>query len=65
VVEGKPVSLKGYLEVIAWVLKRSANELLEDFKLGHSLKYITLYEDTNKGLFIKEGKLSGLFIKGS
>ena len=64
-IDGSPVRLKGYLEVITWVLKRTANELLEDFRLGHTLKYITLYEDQNKELSIKEGVLAGIFIKES
>jgi len=62
---GNPVRLKGYLEVIMWVLKRPENEIMEDFQLGHALKYITLYEDSNKGLCIKEGALVGMFIHGS
>ena len=48
-----------------WVLKRPENEIMEDFQLGHALKYITLYEDSNKGLCIKEGALVGMFIHGS
>jgi len=62
---GNPVRLKGYLEVIMWVLKRPENEIMEDFRLGHALKYITLYEDSGKGLCIKDGALAGMFIKKS
>jgi hypothetical protein len=62
-IDGSPVRLKGYLEVITWVLKRSVNELLEDFRLGHALKYITLYAEPNKGLCIKEGELARQFIQ--
>jgi uncharacterized LabA/DUF88 family protein len=52
----KPVSLKGYLDVIVKVVKRSPDDILDDFKLAHCLKYITIYQDPARGLCLKEGK---------
>ncbi len=52
---GKPVNLKGYLDVVAKVVKRSPAEILDDFKLAHCLKYITIYKDPDRGLCVKEG----------
>ena len=60
--DSAPITLKGYLEVIVRALKRSTTELLDDFKTAHVLKYITLYEEPIKGICIKEGERSGLFI---
>ena len=53
---GKPVSLKGYLEVVTRVVKRSPEQVLNDFKLAHSLKLVTIYRDPERGLCIKEGE---------
>lgn len=53
---GKPVSLKGYLDVVARVVKRSPESVLNDFKLAHSLKLITIYRDPERGLCLKEGE---------
>jgi hypothetical protein len=39
---GKSVNLKGYLEVIARVVNRHPDEILDDFKLAHCLKYVTI-----------------------
>lgn len=52
---GKPVSLKGYLEVVTRVVKRSPESVLNDFKLAHSLKLITIYRDPERGFCLKEG----------
>jgi uncharacterized LabA/DUF88 family protein len=52
---GKPVHLKGYLDVIARVVKRSPGDILNDFKLAHCLKYITIYQHPERGLCLKEG----------
>ena len=59
------ITLKGYLEVIAKVLNRATNELLDDFKLADSLRYLSIFEDKDKGLCLKEGELAGMFIKES
>jgi uncharacterized LabA/DUF88 family protein len=53
---GTPVSLKGYLDVLIKVIKRSADDILEDFKLAHCLKYVTIYQDSIRGLCVKEGE---------
>jgi hypothetical protein len=56
---GKPVCMKGYSDVVAKVVQRPVEEVLEDFKLAHALKYVTLYSDPGKGLCIKEGERFG------
>jgi uncharacterized LabA/DUF88 family protein len=53
---GKPVGLKGYLDVVARVVKRSPDSVLNDFKLAHSLKLITIYRDPERGWCLKEGE---------
>jgi uncharacterized LabA/DUF88 family protein len=53
---GKPVNLKGYTDVVARVVKRSPNDILDDFKLAHCLKYITIYQDPARGLCLREGR---------
>ena len=58
--DGKPITLKGYLDVIIRVLKRSADELLSDFRLAHSLKYLTIFQDQHKGECITQGEYAGL-----
>jgi uncharacterized LabA/DUF88 family protein len=55
---GKPVNLKGYLAVITRILQRSPSDILDDFKLAHYLKYITIYKDPDRGLCLKEGPRS-------
>lgn len=52
----EPVSLNGYLNVITRILNRFPAEILNDFKLAHHLKYITIYQDGNQKLCIKEGE---------
>jgi uncharacterized LabA/DUF88 family protein len=56
---GKPVTLAGYMDVITKVVERSPDEILEDFKLAHSIGYIKLYRDPERGVCIKEGELMG------
>jgi uncharacterized LabA/DUF88 family protein len=53
---GKPVHLKGYLDVIIRAVKRSSDDILNDFKLAHCLKYITIYQHPARGLCLKEGE---------
>lgn len=52
---GEPVSLKGYLDVISKVVHRFRGDILDDFKLAHCLKYVTLYQDPIRGLCLKQG----------
>jgi uncharacterized LabA/DUF88 family protein len=59
---GKPVTLNGYLPVIAKVVHRNSEVLSNDFKLAHALKYITVYQDSVRGLCIKEGEAMGLVV---
>lgn len=49
---GKPVVLRGYAEVVAKVVNRLEEEVIEDFKLAHLLKYVTLYMEPDKGMCI-------------
>lgn len=51
----EPVSLTGYVSIIAKTIPRMTQEIIEDFKLAHYLEYISLYKDTKKGLCIREG----------
>jgi len=53
---GKPVTLKGYADVVAKAVKRPAKEVWEDFMLAHSLQYIQLYQESAKGLCIRAGE---------
>jgi hypothetical protein len=48
-VSGKLVNLKGYPEVVAKVVNHHPDEILDDFKLAHSLKYVTIYQDPGSG----------------
>lgn len=52
---GEPVSLKGYLDVISRVIHRFRGDILDDFKLAHCLKYVTIYQDPKRGLCLKQG----------
>ena len=52
---GEPVSLKGYLDVISKVIHRFRGDILDDFKLAHCLKYVTIYQDPKRGLCVKQG----------
>jgi uncharacterized LabA/DUF88 family protein len=56
---GKPISLYGYLDVITKVVHRSPDEILDDFKLAHNMKFITLYKDPERGMCIKAGENMG------
>ena len=56
---GKPVSLKGYLDVVAGVVNRHPDEVLNDFRLAHCLKYVTIYQDPEWGLCLKGGSRWG------
>jgi hypothetical protein len=53
---GEPVSLSGYINVITRVINRFPGELLNDFKRAHCLKYLTIYQDQNHRLFLKQGE---------
>lgn len=52
---GEPVSLKGYLDVISKVIHRFRGDILDDFKLAHCLKYVTIYQDPQRGWCLKKG----------
>lgn len=52
----EPVSLNGYIQVISKALSRSPVEILDDFKLAHHLKYVTIYQDPSRRLFLREGQ---------
>ena len=53
---GEPVNLKGYLGVVARIVNRTPGEIMDDFKLAHCLKYLTIYQDPKRGLCLKEGE---------
>ncbi|MCL6592068.1 MAG: NYN domain-containing protein [Firmicutes bacterium] len=54
--QGEPVSLTGYVNVVARIVNRFPGEILNDFKLAHLLKYVTIYPDQNQRLYLKEGE---------
>ena len=53
--EGNPITLKGYLSIVAKKIGRDAAQVIKDFELAHHFKYITIYQDQDKGLCIKKG----------
>jgi uncharacterized LabA/DUF88 family protein len=52
---GETVSLKGYINILAKTIIRTQAQIFEDFKLAHSLQYVCIYNDPQKGLCLKEG----------
>lgn len=52
---GEIISLKGYINILAKTVIRNQAQLLEDFKLAHTLEYVHIYNDPKKGLCLKEG----------
>jgi uncharacterized LabA/DUF88 family protein len=55
----QPVSLKLYIGAVARVFNRHPDEILYNFKLAHCLKYVTIYQDPEWGLCLKEGEKIG------
>jgi uncharacterized LabA/DUF88 family protein len=53
---GEPVSLKGYISIIAKKVRRDDLQILDDFKLAHRCKYVTIYKDDAKGLCLAQGE---------
>jgi uncharacterized protein (TIGR00288 family) len=51
----EPISLPGYIEVIAKVINRLKGDLYNDFKVAHYLHYVTISADKEKRLFLGEG----------
>jgi uncharacterized LabA/DUF88 family protein len=51
-----PVNLNGYVQIAAKTINRMPDQITDDFKLAHHLKYITLFQDSQKGLCIKKGE---------
>ena len=58
----EPVNLKGYINVLSRILNRFPNEILNDFKIAHHLKYITIYQDQNQRLCLRQGEKKNEFI---
>lgn len=56
ITDGVKVSLSGYAPMLTTVTSRLKEEIIDDFKVAHYLKYVTLYEDEQKGICIKEGE---------
>lgn len=55
--QAEPISLNGYIHVISKIVNRSANEIMDDFKQAHLLKYVTIYPDpSRRQLLIKQGE---------
>ncbi|HEX3048677.1 MAG TPA: NYN domain-containing protein [Bacillota bacterium] len=52
----EPVSLSGYISVISRVINRFPADLLNDFKRAHCLKYVAIYQDQNKRLYLRQGE---------
>ncbi len=52
---GEAISLKGYVNILAKTIIRTQAQIFDDFKLAHSLQFICIYNDPQKGLCIKEG----------
>lgn len=53
--EGNPLTLKGYVSIVSHKLGEDISRIELYFKLAHTMKYITMYKDKNKGLCIKKG----------
>jgi hypothetical protein len=53
--EGNPVTLKGYLNIVSKKIGWDYTQLVKCFELAHHYKYITIYNDKNKGLCLKKG----------
>ncbi len=53
---GNPVPLQSYLTIAAQATARHPSEVLSTLRLAHHLKYLTIYEDPQWGLCIKEGE---------
>ncbi|MCL6588432.1 MAG: NYN domain-containing protein [Firmicutes bacterium] len=51
-----PINLKGYINVISRVVNRFSGDILNDFKTAHCLKYVTIYQDQDHRLCLKEGE---------
>ncbi|HEX3045820.1 MAG TPA: NYN domain-containing protein [Bacillota bacterium] len=52
----EPVSLIGYINVVARIINRLPGEILNDFKVAHQLKLVTIYQDQEQRLFLREGE---------
>lgn len=52
----EPINLKGYINVISRIVNRFPGEILNDFKVAHQLKYVTIYQDQNHRLYLKQGE---------
>jgi uncharacterized LabA/DUF88 family protein len=53
---GEPINLTGYVNVISKVINRIPDEITNDFKVAHSLKYVSIYEGQNHRLFLGQGE---------
>ncbi|MCL6589717.1 MAG: NYN domain-containing protein [Firmicutes bacterium] len=50
----EPINLHGYIQVISKIIHRSPDEILNDFKVAHYLKYVTIYSQSGQ-LYVKQG----------
>lgn len=53
---GEPITLKGYISIISKKVRRNDIQIMDDFKLAHRFKYITIYKDENRGLCLTKGE---------
>lgn len=53
---GEAISLTGYIRIISKTIKRPPNEIIENFKLAHQLMFITIYQESKKGLCLSKGE---------
>ena len=51
----KPVTLKGYLNVVTKAVNRPPDKIMRDFRLAHRLELIAIYHEPERGLCIREG----------
>jgi uncharacterized LabA/DUF88 family protein len=51
-----PINLRGYINVISRVVNRFSVDILNDFKMAHCLKYVTIYQDQDHRLCLKQGE---------
>ncbi|HEX3048329.1 MAG TPA: NYN domain-containing protein [Bacillota bacterium] len=59
----EPINLQGYINVISKIVHRTPDEILNDFKVAHHMKYVTLYNQSQQ-LYIKQGsEKDTLFLK--
>jgi hypothetical protein len=57
------INLSGYIQALAKAINLFPQDLLNDFKLAHCLKFVTICEGPDQRLLLKEGPKKAEFIK--